>query len=84
MYILDLDGQYSDVPSHRSFTIIIHDPPLPMHMEEAHSSLIMKKVSFERNSMIQEEDNPSSYNIEEIFGVFTFNLCRKEVRRKRA
>ena len=33
--------------------------------------------------MIHEEDHPSSYNIEEIFGAFTFNLCRKEVSRKR-
>ena len=33
--------------------------------------------------MIQEEDHPSSYNIEEIFGAFTFNLCRKEVIWKR-
>ena len=33
--------------------------------------------------MIQEEDHPSSYNIEEIFDSFTFNLCRKEVSWKR-
>ena len=33
--------------------------------------------------MIQEEDHPFSYNIEEIFGAFTFNLCRKEVSQKR-
>ena len=33
--------------------------------------------------MIQEEDHPFSYNIEEIFGAFTFNLCRKKVSRKR-
>ena len=38
---------------------------------------------YERHSMIQEEDHPSSYNIEEIVGSFTFNLCRKEVSRKR-
>jgi len=33
--------------------------------------------------MIQEEDHPSNYNIEEIFYAFTFNLCRKEVSWKR-
>ena len=33
--------------------------------------------------MIQEEDHPSSYNIEEIFDAFTFNVCWKEVSRKR-
>lgn len=33
--------------------------------------------------MVQEEDHPSSYNIDEIFGAFTFNLHTKEVSRKR-
>ena len=33
--------------------------------------------------MVQEEDHPSSYNINEIFGSFTFNLHKKEVNRKR-
>ena len=33
--------------------------------------------------MVQEEDHSSSYNIEEIFGSFTFNLQRKEVNLKR-
>ena len=33
--------------------------------------------------MVQEEHHPSSYNIEEIFGYFTFNLNRNEVSRKR-
>jgi hypothetical protein len=54
-----------------------------MHVEEVHSSPIIKKVPFERHSMVQEEDHPSSYNIEEIFGAFTFNLHKKEVSRKR-
>ena len=33
--------------------------------------------------MVLEEDHPSSYNIEEIFGAFTFNIHRKDVRWKR-
>ena len=33
--------------------------------------------------MIHEEENPPSYNIEEIFNAFTFNLYKKEVIRKR-
>jgi hypothetical protein len=33
--------------------------------------------------MIQVEGHPSSYNIEKIFGSFTFNLNRKEVSWKR-
>ena len=74
MYIHDLDG-----PSNRSPTIVIHDAPLPLHMEEVHSSPIMDKVTFELLFVIQEEDHPLSYNIEEILGTFTFNLQRKEV-----
>ena len=45
MYNLDLDKEDSDVPSHKSVTVIIHDSPLPMHMEESHSSPIMEKGS---------------------------------------
>ena len=78
MYILD-----SDIPSHRSPIIILHHAPLPMHLEEFHSSPITEQIPSERYSMIQEEDHPSSYNIEEMFDAFTFNLCRKEVSRKR-
>ena len=83
MYNLDLDGEDSNVPSHRSPAVIVHDAPLPMHLEEVHSSPIMEKVLSERHSMDQEEYHPSSYNIEEIFGAFTFNLRRKEFSWKR-
>ena len=54
-----------------------------MHVEEVHSSPVMKKTSFERHAVIQEEEHPSSYNIEEIFDAFTFNLYKKEVSWKR-
>ena len=54
-----------------------------MHVEEIHSSPITEKVSSKRHSVVQEEDHPSSYNIEEIFGAFTFNLHGKEVSWKR-
>ena len=43
----------------------------------------MEKFLSERHSVIQEDDHPSSFNIEEICGAFTFNLCRKEVSQKR-
>ena len=36
-----------------------------------------------RHSIIQEEENPSNYNIEEIFESFTFILYKKEVSQKR-
>ena len=79
MYNLDSDREYLDVPSHQYPTIVIHDSPLPMHMEEVHSSPIMEKFMSKRHSVIQEEDYPFSYNIEEMFGTFKFNICKKEV-----
>ena len=83
MYSLDLDKEDLDVPSHWSPTLILQDVPLPVHLEEVHSSLVMEKILFERNLIIQEEENPSSYNIEEIFDDFTFNLYKKELSQKR-
>ena len=83
MYNHYSNGEDSDCPSNRSPTIVLHDAPLPMHMEEVHSSPIMEKVSSERHFVIHDEDHPSSYNIEEIFAASTFNLCRKEFNRKR-
>jgi hypothetical protein len=52
-------------------------------MEEVHSSPVTKQFPSERHLVIHEEDHPSIYNIEEIFGSFTFNLCRKKVSQKR-
>ena len=82
MYNLDSNRENPYVPSHGSPIVILPDAPLPMHLEEVHSSPVMEKVPFERNLVIQEEDHPSSYNIEEIFGAFTLNLCRKEGRKE--
>ena len=50
-----------------------------MHLEEVHSSPVTRKISSERHLVVQEEEHPSSYNIEEIFNAFTFNLYKKEV-----
>ena len=83
MYSLDLDKEYLDVLSHQSPTLILQDAPLPMNLEEVHSSPVTEKIPYERNSIIQEEENPSSYNIEEIFDSFTSNLYKKEVSWKR-
>jgi len=44
----------------------------------------MDKNLSERHSQVQEEEeDPSSYNIDEIFEAFTFNIFKKEVSRKR-
>ena len=83
MYNLYSYNEDLDVPYHQSPTVLVNYSPLPMHLEEVHSSPVTKKIVSERYSMIQEEDNLSSYNIEEIFDAFTFNLYKKEVSRKR-
>ena len=83
MYNLDSDKEDSDIPSHRSPTIILHDAPLHMHLEEVHSSPVTKKIPPEIHSVIQEEDHHSNYNVDEIFDAFTFNLYKKEVSQKR-
>ena len=63
IYILNSDEEGSYGLSNQSPTIVIHDAPLPLHMEEVHSSPITEKVLSERHFLIQEEDHPSSYNI---------------------
>ena len=57
---------------------------IPDKHEEVHISIIIDKNPLERHSKVQEEEeDPSSYNIDEIFEAFTFNLFKKEVSRKR-
>ena len=68
--------------SNQTPIVVIHNTPLPMHAGEVYSSPIINKVPFERHSIVPKENHPSSYNIEEIFGSFTFNLHRIEVSRK--
>ena len=43
----------------------------------------MENILSERNSVIQEEEHPSRYNIEEIFDAITLNMYKKEVSQKR-
>ena len=83
MYNLDSSEEESKFLSNWTPTIFIDNAPLSMHVEEVHSSPITEKVPSERNSMAQEEDHPSSYNTEEIFGAFSFNLHRKQGSQKR-
>ena len=62
--ILDLDQEYLYVPSHRSPTLILQDAQILVHLEEVHNPPFMEKISYERHLVIQEEEHPSSYNIE--------------------
>ena len=61
MYNLDSNNEDLEVQSHRSPTLILQDVPLLGHLEEVHSSPVTEKIPSERHSMIQEEENPSSY-----------------------
>ena len=57
---------------------------VPEQLEEVHSSPTIDKNQSKRHSQVQQEEEDSlSYNINEIFEAFTFNLCKKEVSRKR-
>ena len=63
MYSLDSDREYSEVPSRRTPTLI--EAQLPENQEEVYSSPTMEKIPSERHLVIHEEENPSSYNIEQ-------------------
>ena len=57
---------------------------VPEKPEEVHSSLTTDNNQSERHSQDQQEEEDSlSYNIDEIFEAFNFNLCKKEVSRRR-
>ena len=78
LYNIESNRKDSEVSSRRSPTLLeaqVLDKP-----EEVHSSPTTDKYQSERHSQVQqEEEDLSGYNIDEIFEVFTFNLCKKEV-----
>lgn len=79
MYSLYSSEEGLDFLSSQVPTIVIHNTSLSMHEEGICNSPITKKVPFERHSVVSEENHTSSYNIEEIFGSFTFNLHEKKL-----
>ena len=82
MYNTESDRKGLEVSSRRSPTMI--EVQIPDKPEEIHSALTTKRNPLERHSKVQEEEEyPLSYNIDEIFEAFTFNLFKKEVRKKR-
>ena len=82
MYSIKSDRKGSEVSSHQSPSLLeVH---IPDQHEEVHSSPTTDKNPSKRHSKVQEEEeDPSSCNINEIFEAFTFNLFKKEVSRKR-
>ena len=82
MYSIESDRKGSEESSLWTPTLI--EVQIPNKHEEVHGSLTTDKNPSERYSKVQEEEeDPSSYNIKEIFEAFTFNLFKKEINRKR-
>ena len=82
LYNIESNEKQSEVSSRRTPTMI--ENQVPEQPEEVHSSWTMDKNQSERHSQVQrEEEDLLSYNIDEIFEAFTFNLCKKEVSWKR-
>jgi hypothetical protein len=86
MYDIDFDDEGTEFVSSQTPSIVRQITPLRINDEEINSSPITEKIPSKRhcfvNSMIIKEEHPSSYNIEEIFGSFTFDLHRREGQAK--
>ena len=81
MHSIDSYQEISEVTSHRSPTLI--EVQIPEIHEEFHSSPTMEKNPSERHSIIQEEEDPSSYNIKEILKTLpSISLRRRSFRRE--
>ena len=82
LYNIESNEKHSEVSSQRTPTMI--ENQVPEKLDEIHSSLTADKNQSERHSQVQqEEEDQLNYNIDEVFKAFTFNLCKKEVSRKR-
>ena len=81
LYNIESNEKHSEVSSRRTPTIIENQDP--EQLDEVHSSPTADKNQSERHSQIQQtEEDQLSYNIDEVFEAFTFNLSKKEVSRK--
>ena len=82
LYNIESNENHLEVSSRRTPTMI--ENQVPEQLDEVHSSPTADKNQSERHSQIQQaEEHQLNYNIDEIFKAFTFNLCKKEISRKR-
>jgi hypothetical protein len=82
LYSIKSNGKGSEVSSRRTPTLV--ENQVLEQLAEVHSYPTMDKNQLERHSQIQQqEEDLSSYNIDEIFEAFTFNLYKMEISRKR-
>ena len=76
LYNIEIDGKYSEVSSRKTPNLV--ENQVPDKPEEVHNSPTTDKNQSGRHSQVrQEEEDPSSYNIDEIFEAFTFNLYKR-------
>ena len=53
-------------------------------MDRSHSTVkITSTTHCPNNSVVPKQEGPSSYNIEEVFGSFTFDIHQRELSRKK-
>lgn len=87
LYNIDFDNENSNYASSQTPSLIKEAFSPHEQGEEMTIYWATVNISSENhlsnNSMMPEPEGPSSYNIEEIFGCFTFDLHRKEVSKKK-
>ena len=77
LYSIESNIKDSKVSYRQTSTLV--ETQVPDKLEEVHSSPTTDKNRLERHSQVQqEEEDPSSYNIDEIFEAFTFNLYKRK------
>jgi hypothetical protein len=82
LYNIESNEKHLEVSSRKTPTMI--ENKVLEQLDDVHSSLTMAKNLSKRHSQVpQGEEDPLSYNIDEVLEAFTFNLCKKEVSRKR-
>ena len=78
LYSIESNGKYLEVSSQRTSTLV--ENQVQEQLEEVHSYPTTDKNQSERHSQVQqEEEDLLSYNIDEIFEAFTFNLHKRQV-----
>ena len=81
LYSIESNGKDLELSSWRTPTLVENQV---LEQIEVHSYPTTDKNHSERHSQVQqEEEDLLSYNIDEIFEAFTFNLYKKEVSWKR-
>ena len=83
MYNIDFENEDTTFSSSWTLSLRREITPPPEQGEEMYSSQATINIPLEKhcsnNSMVPEHECPSSYNVEGVFGSFTFDLHRREL-----